>query len=483
MKGVTETLAQFIANTTFEHLPDRVIHEVKRNLLDTIACALGGLVTDIGLEALALARSLGGRPESTILGTGEKTSCTLASYVNSRMANALDADETFPIPTHFGNATMGASLAMGERKGNSGKELITAYAVGYELASRIGVGMRPPLFLKTKEIHGYPPLYSPGVFMVFAALGAASKLLDLKAEKVQQAIGIAGANCPIPIHGKWAEATVLPTTKYADAGWCAQLGVTASLLASIGTTSYNTILDGNEHFWRVYGIDDCDFEGITRNLGQKWHILDSIYKPWPSCRYTHYPLWLFLKMKEENHLSPEDIEKVSICMGHIGTAPRFRNQSPTGAITCQFNHPHTIAMGAFGIEPGPAWYSPQILEDSRIIEFRKRVEVQYDPELGKIDLPPRKIVWKLPTSIEVRTKEKALRASTEYTKGDPWTEETYFTDDELKKKYLIFASSVFQGSQKWRDRMNSTIEMVFKAERLASVAELANFLGSPFPST
>ncbi|MFX0201185.1 MAG: MmgE/PrpD family protein, partial [Candidatus Hodarchaeota archaeon] len=61
MKGITETLAQFVANTTFEDLPHEVIHEVKRNLLDTIGCALGGLATDIGLEALALARSLGGR--------------------------------------------------------------------------------------------------------------------------------------------------------------------------------------------------------------------------------------------------------------------------------------------------------------------------------------------------------------------------------------------------------------------------------------
>mgnify|MGYP002397162840 CR=1 FL=1 len=274
LKGVTETLARFITTTSFEDLPDKVIHEVKRNLLDTIGCVLGGLSTDIGLEALALARSLGGKPESTILGTGEKTSCTLATYVNSRIANALDADETFPIPAHFANATMGASLAMGERNRTSGKELITAYAVGYELASRVGIGMRPPLFLRAKEIQGYPPLYTPGVFIVFGAVGAASKLLDLKPDQVQQAIGIAGTNCPIPVHGKWSEATIVPTLKYADAGWCAQLGVTSSLMASIGTTGYNTLLDGVEHFWRAYGIEDCDFEGMTHNLGKEWHILD-----------------------------------------------------------------------------------------------------------------------------------------------------------------------------------------------------------------
>ena len=477
MKGVTETLARFIVDTRFEDLPEKIIHEVKRNLLDTIGCAFAGLATDIGLEALTLARTLGGNPESTVIGTGEKTSCALASYVNARMANALDADETLPIPVHFGNAVMGASLSVGEREGGSGKELITAYAVAYELASRIAMGMRPPIFMKGKEIRSYPPLFTPAVFVVFAALGAASKFLNLKKDRVQQAMGIAAAGCPVSVMGKWAESTVLPTLKYFDSGWCAQLGVTASLLANFGTTAFDSILDDPKHFWRDYGIDDCDFDGITRNLGREWHILDTTYKPWPGIRYTHYPLWLFLKIKEENHLSPEDIQKVVIRMGPMGTTPRFTNQFPTGSITCQFNHPHAIAMGALGIEPGPRWYSPLTMEDRRVIEFRKRVEVQYDPELAKIDLPEGKLLWKLPTSIEIRTREKSFGASTEYTKGDPWTEETYFTDDELKKKFLVFASSAFCGSEEWHKRVNSIVEMVFNAEKLGRVTELCDSLG------
>lgn len=478
MKGVTEILARFIANTTYEDLPHKVIHEVKRNLLDTIGCALGALSTDIALDTLAFAKSLGERPESTILGTGEKTSCTLASYVNSRMANALDADDTFPIPVHFANTVMGASLAMGERKRSSGKELITAYAVGYELASRIGIGMRPPLFVKAKKIQPYHPLFTPAPIMVFGALGAAAKILNLKADQIQQAIGIAAASCPISVLGKFVETTVIPTLKQADAGWCAQLGSTASLLSSIGTgsTGFNDVLDENNPFWSGYGIDDCDFDGITRNLGREWNILNTTYKPWPSCRYTHWPLWPFLKIKEKNHLTSEDIEKVSIRTGRIGTTPRFRNQSPTGTISCQYNHPHAIAMVALGIEPGPNWYSPETLKDKRVIEFRKRVEVQYDPELDKIDLPEGKILWKIPTFIEVRSKGNIFEAFTEYTKGDPWTDETYFTDDELRKKFFIFASSPFSESGKKLEQIHSIIDTVFNAEKLVSVNELCNSL-------
>jgi len=142
-----------------------------------------------------------------------------------------------------------------------------------------------------------------------------------------------------------------------------------------------------------------------------------------------------------------------------------------------------IAVGALGIEPGPKWYSPQTMNDQRIIEFRKRVEVQYDPELDKIDIPQGKILWKFPTSVEVTSKKGVFRASTEYTKGDPWTEETYFPDDELKKKFLIFASSVFDGSEKWLQQMDSVIDMVFNAERLVNVAELCDSLGPRSLST
>jgi len=477
MKGMTETLAQFIVNTTLEQIPDKVIHEVKRNLLDTIGCALSGLATDIGVEALTLARTLGGKPESSILGTGEKTSCALASYANARMANALDADETLPVPVHFANSIMGASLSIGERNRSSGKELITSYAVAYELASRIALGMRPPMFIRGKEIHNYPHLYTPAVLVVFASLGAAAKLLNLKTDQVQQAMGIAAASSPISVMGKWTESTVLPTLKYFDSGGCTQLGITAALLASIGTPASTDILDENRHFWRCYGIEDCDFAGMRRNLGQEWHILDTTYKPWPGIRYTHYPLWLFLKLKEENNLSPDKIQKVVIRMGPMGTTSRFQNQAPKGAISCQFNHPHAIAMGALGIEPGSKWYSSQTIADDQVAEFRRRVEVQYDPELGKIDIPQGKLLWKLPTRIEIQTKEGSFRAFTEYTKGDPWTDETYFTDDELKKKFLSLASSAFSGSEKWHGQMRSAIDMVFNAERLAGVAELCALLG------
>jgi hypothetical protein len=100
------------------------------------------------------------------------------------------------------------------------------------------------------------------------------------------------------------------------------------------------------------------------------------------------------------------------------------------------------------------------MEDKRVIEFSKRIEVRYEPELGKIDLPNGKIIWRLPTFTENHARGRGFRAFTEYTKGDPWTEETYFTDTDLKRKFLAFASLILSGSEKWCKQMNSIIDML-----------------------
>jgi hypothetical protein len=108
------------------------------------------------------------------------------------------------------------------------------------------------------------------------------------------------------------------------------------------------------------------------------------------------------------------------------------------------------------------------------------VEVQNDPEMGKLDLPPGKVIWKLPTSVEVSAKGKVFRAFTEYTKGDPWTEETYFADEELKEKFLNFASPVFSSSGKWNEQMRSVTDRVFKLEELSAMAGLVDSLSPSF---
>ena len=114
MTTLTQTLADFTVQTRFDDLPQPVVHEAKRLLLDTIGCALGAIDTPSGQIALDYVNMLGGTPHASVIGSSKRSSATAAAYANARLANVLDADDTFPTSTHFGNATVFSALALAE---------------------------------------------------------------------------------------------------------------------------------------------------------------------------------------------------------------------------------------------------------------------------------------------------------------------------------------------------------------------------------
>ena len=125
MSSVTQELADFAVDISYEELPLEVVHESKRLLLDSLGCAIGGLSTEKGKVSVSLARRIGGNPESTIIGTGDKVSSAPAAFANGELINALDYDALFS-PDHVSPFVLAAPLAIAELKGSSGKDLIVA---------------------------------------------------------------------------------------------------------------------------------------------------------------------------------------------------------------------------------------------------------------------------------------------------------------------------------------------------------------------
>src|SRR5882724_790332 len=100
MEGkITETLASFVSEITFDDLPQQVVHETKRILLDIVGCALGSVELEKGRIAVEFARRTGGYPDATILGTGEKVAAPVAAFANGELMHALDYCPILP-PNH-----------------------------------------------------------------------------------------------------------------------------------------------------------------------------------------------------------------------------------------------------------------------------------------------------------------------------------------------------------------------------------------------
>ena len=133
---ITQELAQFAVETKWDDLPESVVQEIKKVLMEHIGVAIAALSTDKGRHMVTLGRRLGGTKESSILGTNEKVSCTNAALVNGELMITLDYQANMSFG-HDGTFIVPSALAIAESVDVSGKELILALAVGHEISSRL----------------------------------------------------------------------------------------------------------------------------------------------------------------------------------------------------------------------------------------------------------------------------------------------------------------------------------------------------------
>ena len=134
--SVTEKWADFLTTFTFNGIPPEVIQQAKMHILDTIGCTLGGYATDWGKKVAALGQDLGGEPEATVVGTGDKLHCMNAAYVNGKLSNIIDMDETMYQTRHIGGVPLFSALSVGERVGTTGKDVLLATVLAYDFGAR-----------------------------------------------------------------------------------------------------------------------------------------------------------------------------------------------------------------------------------------------------------------------------------------------------------------------------------------------------------
>lgn len=473
--SLTQRLAQFTVSTRYDDLPAPVVAEARRLLLDTLGCAIGARDTESGRIALRYAKLLGGEPAATVLGSHQRNSATNAAYVNARLSNVLDADDTFPTGTHFANGAVFASLAVAQQFGLGGRELLTAIAVGFDVGARIGSWMGAPIQVHDGKVVGWAELGGPAATVTWAATGAAVRAAGLSAEQACHAFGIAGANCPLPTLRKWSESVNLPMHKYADAGWCAHTGVNAALLASLGSTGFAGILDGERAFWKFYGAAGHDDEALMGGLGEDWQILNTTYKPWPSCRWTQYPLTAFSHLQVEHQLGAEEIEHITVRANPFAVSARFRTVHPENTISSEFSHAHIMAVAAHRIPPGPLWHQPETIASEPIRAFREKVSVEPEPTAANLaDWMHKGQFRRIPAGVDVHARGRVFSRTVDMAWGDPWSEDTRFTDAALQAKFRGMVKGC--GSDERSALATKIIDCVQDIESLPDLSPLAQML-------
>lgn len=434
MIGEMRELAALVAES---RPPAAVLAEAARLTLDSLGCMIAGAQTGIGLTARAVVEPTA-RSGASVVGLGVASPMAMASAANARMGAAIDADDTYMM-LHFGLPAVSAALAVVEARAGSGREVLEAVSVGFEVGARVLRSFGPLVGFESGRISGYArPLWAP-VPLVMSAVAAAARALRLPATETEEAIAVAAANTPIPVAHKWAEHTggrALPTYKYVDAGQCTAVGVDAAALASAGLRGITGLFEGTDSYWSVCGCGDPDLNALRKGIRDDWQILDTSYKPWPSCRWLHYPLTALRRLLEDEPIDPVSVEQIVVHAPAMSCAPQHVTTSPAGWVAAQFSHAHSMAMLLLGIPGNVEWYAAETLRRPDVRALRRRVRVMADERSERLEACIEDGHFKrLPSAIDVLADGRWRSASVDHAFGDPWDAASRMTDDDLAAKF------------------------------------------------
>src|SRR5881227_3439594 len=271
--NVTEALASFAASLQYENVPERVREHCKNLLLDALACAVAGHRGEETQQLAALAAALGQSTETSVIG-GEALSLAGATILNGYLVTAVTmCDVHRPTLTHVTPEVMPPALAIAERDGASGRDLLVAIAAGCEVTTRVGLGLDYPAF-RARGWHG------PGILGPFGAAAAVGRLRGFDRDTMSKAFGLAGSQAA----GTFA-AWATPTVKFHQCRG-ALSGLMAALLAEqnfLATKEFLTAKDGG--FYNTYANGGKPEVAIA-DLGQRWEFEQIALRLWPSASST-----------------------------------------------------------------------------------------------------------------------------------------------------------------------------------------------------
>jgi 2-methylcitrate dehydratase PrpD len=262
---VAGELAQFVTRTRYEEIPSHAIDYAAMLISSTIASAAMGST----LESSRIMRSMlvqrGGVGEASAwFGGAPRLPLASAARINALMSDAAASDDSdLRNITHPGTTLVAASLAVAEKTGANGQDVLAAIALGYEVGGRINTGVVPGLIWE-KGFHGC-------MIAIFGGAVATGLLLKLDTNQLTNAVGLAATS----LAGLLAAANTSMAREH-HAGLAAMLGVEAAQLAGLGYTVEQSVLEHPRGFFFAYG-QDAHASGrvaeVTRGLGDSWKIL------------------------------------------------------------------------------------------------------------------------------------------------------------------------------------------------------------------
>src|SRR5258706_459752 len=319
---VSRRLADWVVGLRFEHLPSEVVDRAALLILDNLGVQVRGTTLPNVQPERALAAALGGRPEAmTVL--GGRLSAPQAAWVNGTLGHSAEFDDAHMAAWHTASAVVPAALALAEREGSSGRDVLRSVVAGVQVMGLLGsVAGRGML---TAGWHGSKVL---GVFGSAAASGA---LLGLTAAELAHAFGIAASDAGGTMEYDRAGGEV----KRLHGGSSSRTGVEAALLARAGLTGPSTIFEGQRGIFAMFG-GTHDASALDAAWSD-WQVPDTIFRFYPAVAAIHSPLDAIRTLRAAHGFGATDVAEIRIGLPAWAVAHGAAISRPTDAISAQFS--------------------------------------------------------------------------------------------------------------------------------------------------
>jgi len=341
--NVGERLARFVAGTN--RVPAEALLQAKRAVLDTLGVALAGSREESARSVAGWLRDQGGRPEATVLRGSFRLPAADSALANGTAAHALDFDDvSLPMRGHPSAPLLPAVLALGEATGSSGRELLTAFVLGFEVEAKLGRAIGPS--------HYALGWHATSTLGTLGAAAGCARLLGLDAGRAQMALGIA-ASLASGLQQNFGS-----MTKPLHAGWAARSGVVAAQLAARGFSADARALEGDSGFLRAMSgggePDPAPFEA----LGEPFEIVSPGVgvKLYPCCYATHRAIDAVLELRAAYGVSPADVAEVRVEVNRDGLLP-LRGAPPATGLEGKFSLEYCLAAALLDGRVGLAAFS------------------------------------------------------------------------------------------------------------------------------
>jgi 2-methylcitrate dehydratase PrpD len=365
--GVTESLARHITATQWDEIPSQVRHQAKRSLVNFFAVALAGCRTEpVEISLRSLSEFSGGR-QATLVGRHERIDALSAAFLNAAASNVHDFCDTHVATVIHPTAPVAAALlACSELRPVSGADLLFAFILGNEAQARIGLAISPSHYNR-----GWHITSTCGVFG--AAVGA-GKLARLNERQMVWALGIAATQSA-------GLCECLGTaSKSVSVGNAARNGLWSALLAEKGFDGPAEPLAGVQGFYNALA-ENPDLSCITDGWGDRWEIMATSYKPYPSGFVIHPVLDCVLDWRRDHPAA--EVTRV-VVRGNPLLAVRTDRPNISTGREAQVSVQHAVAaalvFGKFGVEH----LTDACVNDPKVLKERSKVEVQRDESFSTI---------------------------------------------------------------------------------------------------